>query len=114
VTSRSKRLLPIPGSPSIRPRVPGAGGEPRDESDEQAILVTATDEGRGIARSANGRIGQVKNRCGGYGSARAGTDRREVQLQMARGVQRTCRIEEIAPLHLGYGERRGEPFSEPP
>ena len=37
-----------------------------------------------------------------------------VQSQTVRGVQRTCRIEEIAPLLLGYGERRGEPFSEPP
>ena len=34
--------------------VASAGGEPRDESDEQAILVAAADEGCGIARGTDG------------------------------------------------------------
>ena len=45
---------------------------------------------------------------------RTGADRHGVESQLAGGVQRTCRREEIAPFLLGYGERRGEPFGERP
>ncbi len=90
--------------------VPDAGGEPRDKSDEQTVLVTSADEGCGIARGADCRIERRMDRCDG----RVGADRHGVQSQTVRGMHRTCRSEEIAALLLGYGERRGEPFSEPP
>ena len=42
--------------------VPGAGGEARDEPDEQAVLVASADKGCGIARGAHRRIGRGVDR----------------------------------------------------
>ena len=94
--------------------VSGTGGEPRNEPDEHAVLVIPADEGCGIARRRVARTGRGRFRFAGPGGVRAGADRRGLQPQTVRGVQRTRGGEEIAPLLLGYGKRRHEPFSEPP
>ena len=88
-----------------------AGGEPRDESDEHAELVASADEWRGVARGADGRIGQTMDSRDGRNGARVGADRRGIQRQTVCSAHRTCRVEKIAPLLLGNSERRGEPFS---
>ena len=51
-------------------------------------------------------------RCGGPGGVQVGADGRGIQSQAVRGVERACRVEEIAPLRLGDGEGCAEPFSE--
>ena len=52
-SSRISRLLPMPGSPSISTTWPDAGGEPREQADEQAVLVAAADERRGLVALAS-------------------------------------------------------------
>ncbi len=102
----------MPGSPSIRTvyPVPAVSREMSPMSRPYSLLRPTKGVVSLVAPMAESGGEGSDVACSGGASVPTGV----VQSQTVRGVQRACRIEEIAPLLLGYGERHGEPFSEPP
>ena len=83
------RLLPMPGSPSISTTWPDPGGQPREQPDEQAVLVAATDEG--------GRLSVAVE------PLRRSVEWDLVNLQRSAGAHGARRLEKRVALLLGNG-----------
>ncbi|MES2226651.1 MAG: hypothetical protein V4540_02635 [Pseudomonadota bacterium] len=94
--------------------VAGSGRESIDESGEKSQFLASADEGHGLGRGAEGRLGRGMVCCRWRRRALARAGRHGIEPQTARAMHCTCRIEENGSLRLGDGQRCGEPFSEPP